>query len=869
MRLINYRLSILIPIIFTIGCGKLSIEEQMKNAEAEFNNNNYNTVIIQMKNIIKEQPENKNARLLLAHSNYSVGLFVDAEKEYLKAQSLGVDLNEFATNYMNSLYGIDDFIGIIDFWTQHSTELTLQSKAEISPVLSIAYLNQKDFQKSFDTANQGKLFAKETNNNKLIEVNMAYASTFDKSTDLTDKINQLSTVCDAYPQEWIMCNLLANSLYTEKRFSEAAIVYETILQNKPNFNQLVFKLADSHVRAKNYDDAEPFISSLLKTYPKQPYVNLLSATIAMNKGNYSRALEHINTTLNQNYKSPQARLIAGVIHYQLENFEQANSQLRGLISNYQNNPVVTKLYIATQLKLGNSEAMYSLIDQVDTSEDNSELFVNLSLELLNLGEEEKSKSVLKTIDTSLIENQQILRNISLMKLKSGDASGINDLEQALQNAINAQASPKEINNNKLLLISSLIALKDNLKAEKYVDAWIKDSPNNVENYQLLAEIEKQKEPVSISKLDEIYTLILSKDKNNTNANIYFGATALQNQKYDLAKQHYQTAFTTSPTNISALKGFYIANSNINTPDDIEKIVASALSDFQSNHQQRLVLAQFYLLSSKPEQAITLLENAKLDNKINKDEVNLIIGEALLQSKQFTKAIQLYKEMLNNDVTNIVAMEKILSAYKKSNDLNGAVETFEALNQKYPNDLQVGLSLASVYIYTSKKNRSLTFINSLSPEQQTSPIVRGIKGKALYAINQFQDALDELLISYEQLPDSATIRYIFDSYIKLNNSQDAIKHMGAHIEKYPNDLVNRVYFANELVKQNKEKAIEQYEYILNKDMKNIIVLNNIAWLLFEKGKLQEAKKYIDKALQYSPENPDIIDTFNQISEALKN
>ena len=509
MRLLNYRLNILIPILFTLGCGKLSIEEQMKNAEAEYNSNNYKTVIIQMKNIIKEQPENKNARLLLAHSNYSVGLFVDAEKEYLKAQSLGANLNKFATNYINSLYGNDDFIGIIDFWAKHSNELTLQSKAEISPVLSIAYLNQQAFQKSFDAANDGKQLAIETNNNKLIKINTAYASTFDKSTELTDKINELSTVCNAFPEEWIMCNLLANSHYAEKSFSEAAIVYEEILQSKPNFNQLVFKLADSHVRAKNYEVAEPFISSLLKSYPQQPYVNLLSATIAMNKGNYSRALEHINTTLNQNYKTPQARLIAGIIHYQLENFEQANSQLKGLISIYQHNPVVTKLYIATQLKLGNSEAMDSFIDQVDPSEYNSDLFVNLSLELLNLGDEEKSKSVLKTIDTSLIENQEILRNISLMKLKSGDASGIKDLEQALQNSMITQAPLKEINNNKLLLISSLIALKDNIKAEKYVETWIEENPDDLENYQFLAEIEKQKESINLTKLNEIYTRLVS------------------------------------------------------------------------------------------------------------------------------------------------------------------------------------------------------------------------------------------------------------------------------------------------------------------------------------------------------------------------
>jgi putative PEP-CTERM system TPR-repeat lipoprotein len=869
MRLLKYRVSILIPFFFALGCGKISIDDQLKNAELEYKENNYKTVIIQMKNLIKEQPENKDARLLLANSSYELGLFLDAEKEYLKAQELGVNFDQITTNYIKSLHGSEDYLGIINFWEENVNKLTNLQKAEISPVLSIAYLNQSKFQTSYDIAISGEELAQASNIEKLISINTAFANTYNKSSDLTQKIDELTAVCNKYPTDWVTCTLLANSLFSNKQFTQAAVTFEKILQTKPNYNQLVFKLADSHVRADNYALAQPYISSLLRTFPQQPYINLLAATLEMNNENYSQALIHINTTLNQNYKGPQARLIAGIIHYQLGNFEQANSQLRGLINNYQNNPVINKLYIATQLKLGNSDALFSAANQADPSKDNSELFVNISLELLNLGEEQKSLDILSTIDTSLIENQKVLQSISVMKLKSGDMSGINDLEKALNQSLNGNASEEEISDNKLLFISSLIAMSDIDKAQKNISSWIELSPNNIENYQLLAEIEKQKKPISIKKLDEIYTFIISKDEKNVNANIYFGSTALNNKNYSLAQKHYKVAFTQNNTNINALKGLFVANKNLNQQVITTQLVESVLAGYSTNLQERLVLSQFYLISDQPEKTINLLKNITFNSNIDKNEVNLVLGEAFFQSKQYKQAINLYKSMLIESSENVIAIEKILFAYRKDNDLNGAILTFEELNRKYPNDLQIGLALASIYIYTDKKNESLTFINSLAQEQQQHPIVKGIKGKALYYIKQYQQALDELIISYEQLPDSKTIRFIFDSYIKLNKSNEALGNMGSHIKNYPNDLINRVYYANELAKDNKSKAIEQYKYIIDKGMKNVIVLNNLAWLLMDSGNLREAKEYIDLAIQYFPKNIEVIDTYNQIDNALKN
>lgn len=867
MRLF-FKYSILIPVLFIAGCGKIPLEEQLINAELDYKANNYQAVIIQMKNLIREQPDNNDARLLLANSNYQLGLFLNAEKEYIKAQELGTNINLIANFYIKALYGNNDFIGITDFWTKNIALLSTSQKAEIAPVVSIAYLNQAKFQESFDIATLGKSLAQETNMEKLIIINSAYANTFNNPTDLSQKTEELGAACNEYPTEWVTCDFLANTLFSESQFSAAALVFDKILKNKPNHNQLVFKLADSYIKSENYSSAEPLISSLLKSFPRQPYANLLAATIEMDKKDYEQALIHINKTLSGNYKTPQARLIAGIIHYQLGNIEQANSHLQGLTNIYPNNPVVTKLYIATQLKLGNSANVYSAASQLIPSKNNSELLLSLSSDLLKLGEEEFSTDILKIIDTSLIDNQKILKSISIMKLKSGDQSVIDELERVLTNSIQSNASVEEINDNKLLLISSLITVKDTDKAKKYILSWIQDSPDNIENYQLLAEVEKREKPINIDTLSKIYTLIISKDINNVNANIYFGATALKSKNYILAKKHYSNAFNQNPSNIRAILGLYFSSQNLHIEKEITQIIESGLKGYKDNIQKRLALSQFYLIAKQPEKTINLLESPNLTLGLNKNMVNLVLAEAFLEKKEYKKAITLYKEMLNDNLDNKIAIDKIMYSYEKANDLNGAVKTFKELHVTYPENIQIGLSLASVNIFTDNNDESIAYLNSLTPEQQQHPIVRGIKGKALYYKEQYELALNELLISYKSLPDSKTIRFIFDSYIKLNNSNDALSNMASHLDSYPDDLENRMYLANELAKKNKNDAITQYLYVINKDEKNIVALNNLAWLLMDAGSLDEAKKYIDLAIKYSPKSPAVIDTYEQVNDALK-
>ncbi|MBA6234347.1 MULTISPECIES: XrtA/PEP-CTERM system TPR-repeat protein PrsT [unclassified Colwellia] len=863
--LVKIRLCILLMLVS--GCSEVSLSDKLMQAESMYEEQKYSEVIIQTKNIIRDQPQNAQARILIANSYYQLGLFINAEKEYLKVLKLVNNPTNIAKNYLLTLYALDDHIGIITYWEKEEASLSIFEKAKISYIASLSYLNQAQAQNSFDLASLSKKWALELNEPELIAVNTAIADTYKQPANIEYTTKSLDKVCSDYPAQWLICQLLANALFSEKKYDEAALVYQNMLENKPNYNIIALKLADSYVRANNTEKATLFITALLEKYPNQPYINLLSASLDLVNKDYKKALNHINITLNQGMLTPQAKLTASLVHYHLGNDEQALSHLSALKVNFPNNPLITKLYIAIQLRLGDGSSIANAYDKTSSSKDNSEMFALASLELLKSGEKIESSQLLRKIDISLIENQKILNGISLAKLSSGDESGITDLEKSLKRLINTNAPVIEISKVKMLLISSLISANDSVKAKKYINSWIVEAPENIENKLLLVGLEMRKQSPDQNAIVKQYNSILLIDDNNVPANLYIGNILIAQDKHKEAATYIDKAIDKDKHTIQVIKGYLkVQESLVGKEKALENLI-NKYKNYPNDFQERFTLAQIYLLTGQAAKTIDLLKSIKFPPQYNTKKINLALAESYNKIEQYDEAITIYKSLISEDDQNNKIIEKLAMAYEKLNNLDKATQTFEELHSKYPDNTQIGLVLANFYIFNNKPDQAIGYIESLSNEQQKQPTVAGLKGKALFFSKRYSEALTLLTESYQQTNNQKLIPFIFDSNIRLNKPEKAAEIMDNYLELNPTEVTTRLYYANELYKSNKQKAILQYKKVIVNDESSIVALNNLAWILYESGRFIEAKKYIDKAVFLSPDNTDIKDTLAVIKAAI--
>jgi putative PEP-CTERM system TPR-repeat lipoprotein len=842
MKKITGSVIIIITLIFVSGCNKTPSSERLLSAHQEYKNKNYPAVIIQLKNLIRDEPQNKEARLLMAKSQYQLGNFLNAEKEFIRSIELGTELEELSHYYINTLYAIEDHIGITNFWEENNTKLTKLSRAEIAPIISLAFLHQTRRKNSFEVATLGKNLAIEIQSPELIMINTAVANSYNQPADIDKTIKELSESCESYPTRWIICNLLGNALFSEKRFNDAAQVLEGILQQKPNHTLLVLKLADSYIKGGNNEKADIYVNALLKKHPDQPFVNLLAASIELRKENFETSLNHINSSMNSGLLTPQAKLIAGIVHYHLGNDEQALYHIQGLRNAFPNNPLITKLYVSLQLRLGDINSIKNAYSESGPSEENSEIFALASLEFLKSGDSIKSTELLQKIDTSLIKNQKILNSVSLIKLATGDNSGIIDLENSLKALDTELGDEKEISKVKMLLISSLLANNEKEKALKYVNKNTNDM-----------------------KIERIFNEILEIAPNNEAANLFYGQKNYLNNEFSKATEYFSKAITTNKFNLLAIQGYFYSQKKLNNASQALIYLESNFKNIESNFLERITLAQLYLFTNQPIKTIDLLKN--ITGKNNTIKTKMTLADAYINNNDFAQAISIFEEQLNKQNINMQLISKLALAYEKSGNLNEATTTFEKLKRSYPSNTQIGLILANFQLFNNKQAESIFYIESLTEQQQNHPAVIGLKGKAYYFSNKYAQALPLLKDSYIKTANSKLMPFIFDSKIKLNKVNEALSEMEKHLKDHPNEMENRVYYANELNKHDKNKAMNQYEQIILNDETNLLALNNLAWLLYEAGNVLEAKKYIDKAINIAPNNPDVIDTNNKINQAI--
>jgi tetratricopeptide (TPR) repeat protein len=472
---------------------------------------------------------------------------------------------------------------------------------------------------------------------------------------------------------------------------------------------------------------------------------------------------------------------------------------------------------------------------------------------------------LQKIDTSLIKNQKILNSVSLVKLATGDNSGIIDLENSLK-ALEAEHGDKNVLSKvKMLLVSSLLANNEKEKALNYVNNWSLASPNEVGNKLLLVEIERKSNNKDDKKIESIFNDILEIAPNNEVANLFYGQKNYLGSEFTKASGYFAKAVTDNKFNLLAIQGYFYSQTKLNNASQALTYLESNFKNVESNIQERITLAQLYLLANQPNKTIKLLNKITAEN--NTIKTQMILAEAYIQSNDFPQAVSVYEKQINNQNIDRQLISKLAITYEKSGKLNEAIIAFEKLKRSHPNNTQIGIILANFHLFDNKQSESISYIESLTEQQQNHPAVIGLKGKAYYYSEKYTLALPLLEDSYIKTSNSKLMPLIFDSKIKLDKGNEALLEMEKHLDSNPEEMVNRLYYANELINHDKNKAISQYAKVIQNDESNLLALNNLAWLLYEAGNISEAKKYIDRAIKIEPNNPDVVDTNNKINQAI--
>lgn len=843
------------------GCSKKSNENVLQESQNLLENNEYEAALIQAKNLLKQDGRNLDARLVLAQSYYGLQQYTAAKLEFeklLDADSMRVA--EFASTLLEIYYILEETIAIIDLWEK---EFESNSNAELPPVgnlyVALAYYQNGDNNKAKRVLDD--LLARQGLSEE-IEFTAGLLRDIFPPSDRTKIIygaDKLSGGVAKFNESIILWSLYSKFHAHLKSFEEAAEGYRTLTRLLPKYDTARIILADTLVRGQEIEEANTLINDLLKKYPNQAYLHYLSSVVALHNNDLEHARRMVEAGKAKGLDTVGLRVVSGYIYYQLELYELAMQNLAGVVSKLAADHPANKILIATQLKLGHNEEAFAGLDVDGEIKIKDENFLAIAgFEMLRDGDREQAARIAEKIDSSQIDNVHKLQQIGLLKFETGDESGIQDFEKALE--ISNSDESLSSTNAKGVLVAAYIVQGDFSGAESKINEWIAESPQDAENYVFLANI-KQKQG-NIEEAESLLAKSLEMDQQLISPRMYFGIKDLKSANFESAVTLFQSVVELNPNHTGAILGHYYAKKSLGKAQEAIDLARSVIAKPTANEKTKQVLAHILLLEKKSNDVLKLLLNNAGDYGISEA---VMIGDAYTLQEKYEDAIEFF-DMAISAVPNSkrVLMRKIY-ALEKLDRFGEVLTVLEAYYREHPDSKDVAIMIAYYYEIGGRHSEARRIVDSLPENYQSSIFGQGVRGKLLFSEGQYEQALPLLDYAHSKVPDAKLAQMLYYAKSKVSDSK-AFDVLENFIKIRPQNIQIRLVYANELLSVDKTQASSQYRELLNYDASNIIALNNLAILLMEQENFTEAKQMVQRALEVQPNNPRLLDTLKMVDKA---
>ena len=667
------------------------------------------------------------------------------------------------------------------------------------------------------------------------------------------------------------------------RFDEAERYLQKALAADPKRVKTELELANVYVRSGNTAKAKQLLENLIKKTPNDVRPFHMLAAMESKGGNKERALEVYQMSVASNPSDVQGLYKIGRIYLTNRDLQRAEESAENLIKKFPKNPEGYKLKGLTYYQRKQyAEAISSLQTSIKLAPA-LEAYYFLGLCQYAIGELENSLSQFRVVLDQSPDFRQariMLANVLLTQKRTDDA--INELKRVLRNNENdaiardllgsaymskgmfaegmqelnraTDIDPKMVG---VYLKKSNFYFTHGRKelGESELVTAVKVSPNVVDNRMLLASY-YLKVGDSSKALTVLQEGLTGKKGDVVLYNGIAGVQFARNNPSDALKALQKAKEVDSPFPASYQNSaiYYLSAGNISKA--IEEY--NALLRVDPNNLQALVrLASLYDSRGSEREAMALYDRAAstknpsgffakagylykkgraakaikvLDELLKSDPNNLAAlemkGRILMSNKKYKKAIKVFEKV--ESISPDTGVLRKIEVYLAMKDMSSAVSEAKTLISKYPGSAKGYMVLASVYENSGDRNRAV------------SEIVNGLK-------------IDPS--NYQALLKLGNL------YETLGEYKDAMA-MYVEAERKKNDFASAIFAQGALLDKQgyKKEAIAKYQATLQKSRNHVLALNNLSYLYSSGyGSAQEALRLAVSAYKVSPGSPGVMDT----------
>lgn len=852
MKLINNKIALAVCIALSLAaCSpEKTSEEYISSAKHNINNANNSEAVIALKNAIRADLKNAEARVLLGSLYLNLGEAAAAEKELNRALDLSGDLKNILPKLLKSYYlqnKSEEIIALVEKHEEISPEILLYQ------ALAYNRLEQKD--KAKLAIAQANDLSTESIYSQLGEAYLnADSSNIDVTLEAVDKVL-------AIDPELTEALLLKGQLHFAKNdFINAISAFDSYHQLLPKNVQIRLFLANAYVKNKQFEEASKHLDFLIKIAPEHAFTNQLKGLIDYQNSDYKQALAHTEKAIQNGLNISANKVIAGLSAFKLGKYELAHQYLVTLSEILPPTHYVLRVLALVQIQLGyNTGASNTLTELEGLSSQDINLFTTASFELLKAGKIGEAKELLSKMEGLDIDNAEDMTKVGILKLSLDDLEGLTDLEKAVE-------KNPELTMAKLALSAVYIKNKEYDKVLSMAKQWKKSKPNEVEGYNLAARVYLLQEDIPAAEIE--FNQALTINENNSKSIIYFSRKSLENNKPKKAIEQLDKLFVTSPNHLKGLELTYHAHKALNMANLAVDKIAKSYSENEGNISYRLLYSRVLFMENDFDGVVDLLKETQ--HKVSIPALQwILLGDSYSKLNKRRKALEVYNDWLSVSPQYRLAWLKKISIQDRLTDYSGALATVEQVLVRSPKDDQFTVLLANYLILTKQFEKAQAQLDALTKEQKDLALVKGLQGQIWLSEGKFKQALHSLEGLYKLHPSPLNTALLFTTYRKVEQDKVAFDFIQKHVELFPKDNASRNLLAESAIVVDQALAKKHYLILLELIPNNLFILNNLAWVEYLLEDYQSAEQYINTAMGIDDANPQILDTAGLIQLKLGN
>jgi tetratricopeptide (TPR) repeat protein len=623
-------------------------------------------------------------------------------------------------------------------------------------------------------------------------------------------------------------------------------IYRMIMANDSSDTLAAYKAGIILIEKEELDKAEKVADDLLNRFPKRADGHRLKGLVSYQRKQYAEALNHLQSSLKIS-PNLEAYQFLGLCYYNRGELESALSQFRKILDttpDARQARLMTGAILLAQKRLDDAVTEIQKVLQKDDKDAVARNLLGnayMAKGMFDDGMREFNKAT--KIDPKIVD--AYMKKGYFYFSRGKNAEGEIELSSAVQ------AAPDVLNSRALLALYNLRVGRPD-KALTVLKAGLTGKKSDALLYNGIAAVyfSQNKPDEGLKNIQKAKDVDPSFPASYQNLATYFAATG----KYEKAINEYSSLLRTDPQNFRAMLG--LAGLHEIRGNDSE-----ALGYYQKATETKqsiafLAKAGYHLKKHEVSKAFMVLEEAL---KIDARNVAVLEmkGRLLVSEKKYKEAIKVFEEL--ETVNSDAGVTLKIGAYVAMKDTAKAVDLARRIKERYPSSARGYMVIGSIYESQKQYANAISEVNSGLRVDGNNAHAIVYLGNLYEASRDYNQAMKAYEDAIHKKPDFVPALFaqgaLFDQAGKKKEAIDKYRIVLEKSDTYVPALNNLAYLCASGY-GSKEEALRLAITAFKREPGNAGVMDTLGFALLKNGRLADARKVLEIAVNLLPDNPTV-------------